>query len=86
MAKSPFCFTCGSDAHYQGVFGDMSPRGVWSKGQFCYYCKAVVDQFTLGHIMWTRLVSRETEREASAAIAAADRLFKKANKKGIKKK
>lgn len=83
MAKAkPLCFTCGAPAHYAGVYGETHslPSNRWSRGIFCYYCKSIIDQMTLFHVMWTRLPNPESRRDATAAIAQAKRLLKKARK------
>lgn len=83
MAKHMLCFTCGSVAHYAGVYGDVHslPSNRWARGIFCYHCKAIFDAMSLGHVMWTRLPHPESQRDADAAVAYAKQLFKKARKK-----
>lgn len=88
MAKKkahPVCFTCASDAHYEGLYGEHTPRGLWTRVRLCYYCKTVVDQVTLGSMMWTRLFNQETQREADSATAFVKDLLKKARKKKPRK-
>ena len=84
MAKATLnCFCCGALAHYAGVYGDVHdvPSNRWARGLFCYYCKSIIDQMTLNHVMWTRLPNPESQRDADAAVMVAKKLFKKARKK-----